>query len=120
MALWRPLALLALTALEAELRSVDDGTVLLFSARAKTTALGAGLFTVCSCAAMARAELTAASADARTRKFCIMRTDFLIMRGMDSLAYLALCLVIEAVQVCCLAGKRAKSHPPIVAADWSQ
>jgi hypothetical protein len=112
--------LLALTALEAELRSVDDGTVLVFSARAKTTALGADQFTVSSCAAMARTELTAASADARTRKFCIMRADFLIMRSMHSLAYLSLCLVIEAVQVGCFAGKRAKSHPPIVAADWSQ
>jgi hypothetical protein len=112
--------LLALTALEAELRSVDDGTVLLFSARAKTTALGVDPFAVCSCAAMATTELTAASADARTRKLCIMRADFLIMRGMDSLAYLSLRLVIETVQVGCFAGKRAKSHPPIVAAAWSQ
>jgi hypothetical protein len=112
--------LLALTALEIELRSLDDGTVPLFSARAKTTALCADLFTECSCAAMARTELTAASADARTRKLCIMRADFLIMRSMDSLGYLSLCLVIEAVQVRYLAGKRAKSHSPIVAADWSQ
>jgi hypothetical protein len=106
--------------LEVELRSLDDGTVLFFSARARTTALGADLFTECSCAAMAGTELTAASADARTRKLCIMRADFLIMRSMDSFAYLSLCLVIEAVQVRCLAGKRAKSHPPIGAADWSQ
>jgi hypothetical protein len=105
---------------EAELRSADDGTVLLFSARAKMTALDADLFTACSCAAMAMTELTAASADARTRKLCITRADFLIMRGMDSLAYLSLLRVIEAEHVGCFAGTRAKSHPPIEAADWTQ
>jgi hypothetical protein len=105
---------------EAELRSADDGTVLLFSARAKMTALDADLFTACSCAAMAMTELTAASAGARTRKLCITRADFLIMRGMDSLAYLSLLRVIEAEHVGCFAGTRAKSHPPIEAADWTQ
>jgi hypothetical protein len=115
--------LLDLTALEAELRSVDDGTVLLFSARARTTALDSGLFTAWSCVLMARAGCRLATADSdatTTIKFRIMKAHSLFARIVNSLGYFSLCLMIEAMQVRRFAGKRAKSHPPIAAADGFQ
>ncbi len=103
--------------------SLDDGTMLVFPARASTTALDTGLFTAWSCVVMPRAGLRLAIADsdaARTIKFRIMKAHFLFARIVNSRMYLSLCLVIETVHVRCFAAKRAKSHPPIAAADWTQ